>query len=85
MPILRIPDGEERFLLSVYDLRQHQRLLINERSRSVTSHGRKIIHIDMDAFYAAEQWRFFDSYSTPQSRSSSSSIWLIPASISVAS
>ena len=29
MPILRITDGEERLLLSVYDLWQHERLLIN--------------------------------------------------------
>jgi hypothetical protein len=29
MPILRLPDGEERFLLSVYDLWQHERVLIN--------------------------------------------------------
>ena len=28
MPILRLTDGEERFLLSVYDLWQHERLLI---------------------------------------------------------
>ena len=29
MPILRLTDGAERFLLSVYDLWQHERLLIN--------------------------------------------------------
>ena len=29
MPILRLTDGEERFLLSVYDLWQHERLLID--------------------------------------------------------
>ncbi len=28
MPILRLTDGEERFLLSVYDLWQHERLLL---------------------------------------------------------
>jgi hypothetical protein len=29
VPILRLTDGEERFLLSVYDLWQHERLLMN--------------------------------------------------------
>lgn len=29
MPILRLTDGEERLLLSVYDLWQHERLLMN--------------------------------------------------------
>jgi len=29
VPILRLTDGEERLLLSVYDLWQHQRLLID--------------------------------------------------------
>ena len=29
MPILRLTDGEERLLLSVYDLRQHERVLLN--------------------------------------------------------
>lgn len=29
MSILRLTDGEERFLLSVYDLWQHERLLMN--------------------------------------------------------
>jgi hypothetical protein len=29
VPILRLTDGEERLLLSVYDLWQHERLLIN--------------------------------------------------------
>jgi hypothetical protein len=28
VPILRLTDGEERFLLSVYDLWQHERLLL---------------------------------------------------------
>ena len=28
MPILRLTDGEERLLLSVYDLWQHERLLL---------------------------------------------------------
>ena len=29
MPILRLTDGEERLLLSVYDLWQHERLLMS--------------------------------------------------------
>jgi hypothetical protein len=29
VPILRLTHGEERFLLSVYDLRQHERVLLN--------------------------------------------------------
>ena len=32
MPILRLTDGEERLLLSVYDLWQHERLLVNRRT-----------------------------------------------------
>jgi single-strand DNA-binding protein len=32
VPILRVADGEERLLLSVYDLWQHERVLINRRN-----------------------------------------------------
>jgi hypothetical protein len=39
MPILRLTDGEERLLLSVYDLWQHERLLIN--SRTGVRHGKE--------------------------------------------
>ena len=31
MPILRLTDGEERLLLSVHDLWQHERVLLNSR------------------------------------------------------
>lgn len=33
MPILRLTDGEERLLLSVYDLWQHKRVLMSQITR----------------------------------------------------
>jgi hypothetical protein len=33
MPILWLTDGEERLLLSVHDLRQHERLLVDRMAR----------------------------------------------------
>ena len=37
MSILRLTDGEERLLLSVYDLWQHERLLIDINETSIVN------------------------------------------------